>query len=233
MPMTPFPRYAVYYAPAPDSDLDRFGAHLLGYDAYTSDTLPLPADMKQAVPDWHDLTQDPRKYGFHATLKAPFSLAPGRTEAEFLTACERFAGKPRPIPVIRPVVSGISGFLAVLSAEPSHVLLTFAADCVREFDPFRAPLTAADRARRNPSRLSERQVDHLDRWGYPYVMEDFQFHMTLTGRLAAERQKAILPILQRRFAELELGSLSIDRIALFRQDSKETGFRIIQHYALA
>lgn len=228
-----FPRYALYYAPAPDSDLDRFGSHLLGYDAYTSDTLPLPADMKQAVPDWHDLTQDPRKYGFHATLKAPLSLAPGRTEGELLAACERFAGTPRPIPVIRPVVSAISGFLAVLSAEPSHELLTFAADCVREFDSFRAPLTAADRARRNPSRLSERQVDHLDRWGYPYVMEDFQFHMTLTGKLAAERQRTILPILQRRFAELELGSLSIDRIALFRQDRKESGFRIIRHYALA
>ena len=104
------------------------------------------------MPDWHDLTRDPRKYGFHATLKAPMTLAPGQTEAELLAACEIFAGTPRPIPVIRPVVDSISGFIAVVPAEPSAELERLAADCVREFDCFRAPLTPEDRARRNRPR---------------------------------------------------------------------------------
>ena len=76
--MTHFPRYAIYYAPAPDSDLDRFGAQLLGYDAFSGEDLPFPDGILQAAPDWHELTRDPRKYGFHATLKAPLSLAPGK-----------------------------------------------------------------------------------------------------------------------------------------------------------
>ena len=113
------------------------------------------------------------------------SLAPGKTEAELLAACEAFARTPRPIPVISPVVGSISGFIAVVPAEPSAELERLAADCVSEFDAFRAPLTAEDRARRNPSMLTPRQREYLDRWGYPYVMEDFRFHMTLTGRLAA------------------------------------------------
>ena len=75
-------------------------------------TCPSPTTAER--PDWHDLTEDPRKYGFHATLKAPMSLAPGKTEAGLVAACESFAATPRPIPVIEPVVDSISGFIAVV-----------------------------------------------------------------------------------------------------------------------
>ena len=102
--MADHPRYAIYYAPAPGSGLDRFGATLLGCDAFTGDDLPFPEGVLQATPDWRGLTGDPRKYGFHATLKAPMSLAPGRTEAELISACEAFAAMPRAIPTITPVV---------------------------------------------------------------------------------------------------------------------------------
>jgi putative phosphonate metabolism protein len=230
--MTQYPRYAIYYAPAPGSDLDCFGSHLLGYDAFSGASLPLPESITPAVPDWFELTRDPRKYGFHATLKAPLSLAPDRSEAELLAACETFCTTARAIPVFKPVVSLIGDFIAVVPEGPPDTLYALAADCVRAFDGFRAPLTTEDRSRRNPSRLTPRQVDHLDRWGYPYVMEDFQFHMTLTGRLAADRQITILPILQRRFAEIDLEILSIDSIALFRQDSADARFRIVRRYAL-
>jgi len=95
--MADYPRYAIYYTSAPGSDLDRFGAHLLGYDAFTGGDLPFPDGIVQMSPDWRDLTRDPRKYGFHATLKAPLSLAPGKTESELLAACEAFAVTPRAI----------------------------------------------------------------------------------------------------------------------------------------
>src|ERR1700754_1780843 len=173
--MTDTPRYAIYYTPAPGSALDRFGAHLLGYDALSGEELRFPDSIEQTVPDWRELTRDPRKYGFHATLKAPHSLAPGKTEAELLAACAAFARTPRPIPVITPVVGSISGFVAVVPAEPAAELERLAADCVKEFDAFRVPLSAEDRARRNPSTLTPRQRDYLDRWGYPYVMQDFRF----------------------------------------------------------
>ena len=226
-------RYAIYYAPARDTVLDRFGAQLLGYDAWTGGELSFPDFAVQAAPDWRELTSDPRKYGFHATLKAPLSLAPGRTEAELLAACASFAERPRPIPVIKPVVDAISGFIAVIPAERSNWLDRLAADIVSSFDGFRAQLTHEDRARRNPSALTSRQRDHLDRWGYPYVMEDFRFHMTFTGRLDAARREPVLAMLRQRFSEIGIVQLAIDRIALFRQDNATSCFRIIGQWPLS
>jgi putative phosphonate metabolism protein len=226
------PRYAIYYVPAPSSRLNRFGAHLLGYDAFRGEDLPFPDDVLQAVPDWSDLTNDPRKYGFHATLKAPMSLASGRTEHDLLAACAAFAATPRPIPVIRPVVGAIEGFIAVVTAEPPPELIQLAADCIGEFDSFRAPLSEADRAKRNPSQLTATQREHLDRWGYPHVMDDFRFHMTLTGRLDAGRREPLLKMLADRFAALDLRALPIDRIALFRQQTVASHFRIVNHWEL-
>jgi putative phosphonate metabolism protein len=230
--MATFPRYAIYYVSTPGSDLDRFGAQLLGYDAVSGKDVPFPDGITQSVPDWRDLTRDPRKYGFHATLKAPLSLAPGRTESDLVAACKSFAATPRPIPVISPVVHAISGFIAVVPAQPSAELQRLAADCVSDFDSFRAPLTAEDRARRNPAALTPSQCDHLDRWGYPYVMEDFRFHMTLTGRLDAARRDPVLSMLRDRFSKISLEVLAIDRIALFRQDDANSRFRILNQFVL-
>jgi putative phosphonate metabolism protein len=227
--MATHPRYAIYYADAPGSALDRFGGSLLGYDAYSGEELPFPDDVP---PDWRDLTQDPRKYGFHATLKAPMALAPGRTEAQLAAACELFADAARPVPLIRPVVDTISGFIAVVPSEPPAELERLAADCTRAFDFFRAPLTPEGRARRNPAKLTARQCEYLDRWGYPYVMEEFRFHMTLTGRLPAEHRGSVVAMLRDRFAVIDLATLEIDRIALFRQDDAASNFQIIGHWPL-
>jgi putative phosphonate metabolism protein len=230
--MTGFPRYAIYHAPLRSSTLDRFGGGLLGYDAWTGEDLPFPQRVTETMPDWPELTSDPRKYGFHATLKAPFALAPGRTEAELAAACAAFAGEPRAIPSFTPVVDSISGFIAVVPVERSMPLEQFAADCVTAFDAFRATLTMQDRARRNQERLTQRQRDYLDRWGYPYVMEEFRFHMTLTGRLDSTRRWGVLDMLRARFAAARIDGLAVDRIALFRQDGPDSRFRIIGDWAL-
>jgi putative phosphonate metabolism protein len=225
-------RYAIYYTAAHGSALDRFGASLLGYDAYSGEDLPFADGVAQTIPDWRDLTQDPRKYGFHATLKAPIALAPTKTEAQLAAACESFAGRTRPIPLIRPVIGSISGFIAVIPAEPSAELELLAADATKAFDPFRAPLTPEDRARRNPARLTPLQREYLERWGYPYVMEEFRFHMTLTGRLPEERRKPVLAMLRSKFSVTGIGPVAIDGIALCRQATPQSRFRIIERLKL-
>lgn len=230
--MAEYPRYAIYFSPAPGSALERFGSQMLGYDAFSGEDVAFPDNLLIQVPDWRDVTSDPRKYGFHATLKAPFSLANGKTEAELLAACVAFAATPRLVPVIRPVVGSISGFITVIPAEPPPELIQLAADCVRQFDMFRAPLGPADRARRNPSLLTPSQREHLERWGYPHVMDDFRFHMTLTGRLGTDRLGPLLATLIERFAALGLVTLPVDRIAVFRQDDAASRFRILDHWEL-
>ena len=229
--MANYPRYAIYFAPESGSVLDRFGAGLLGYDAHQGADVPFP--LGAGLPaEWREMTQDPRKYGFHATLKPPMALALGKGENELMAACAAFAGAPRAVPVIKPVVDVISGFIALVPAEAPADLERLAADCVREFEPFRAPLTETDRARRNPSKLTLRQREYLDGWGYPYVFEEFRFHMTLTGRLDPSRHAAVLAMLRDRFRDSGVRDLAIDRIALFRQDEPDQRFRVIGNWPL-
>jgi len=230
--MPSFPRYAIYYAPPAPARLWEFGASLLGYDAWSGDDHPFPGEILDAITDWAEITADARKYGFHATLKAPFALSVETTEAELRAACANFAAGPRTIPIIRPAVDAISGFIAVVPGAASPDLQQLAADCVEMFDPFRAPITPEDRARRKPDLLTSRQRDHLDRWGYPYVMEDFRFHMTLTCRLPDDRRRAVLSMLRHRFEALAVTHLAIDRIVLFRQDSSSACFHVIGDWPL-
>jgi putative phosphonate metabolism protein len=230
--MANFPRYAIYYAAAQDSALDRFGAEHLGYDAWTGEDIAFPDGTVEAFPDWHDLTSDARKYGFHATLKAPFGLADGYNENDLRAACAAFAAVPRAIPIINPVVDSISGFIAVVPRDTPSELRDLAADCTSIFEPFRRPTTPEDRARRRPDRLTPRQVEYLDRWGYPYVMDEFRFHMTLTCRLDAEPRQSVFAMLRQRFATTGLETLAIDRIALFRQPDPAARFRIIESWPL-
>jgi putative phosphonate metabolism protein len=236
--MSGYPRYAIYFVPAPDRELYWLGAHALGYDAFNGGTLPVPRSVLLAASDWLALTEDPRKYGFHATLKAPLTLAAGRTEAELLAACVVFASMARPIPVIRPTVRavdlGAAGqFIALVPAEPSADLNRLAQDCVAAFDAFRAPLTEQDRARRNPGKLTASQRENLDRWGYPYVMEEFRFHMTLTGAVPVERRDHLIAMLEGYFVEQTHKPLAVDSIALCRQEDADSRFRILGHHLLS
>lgn len=230
--MSEYPRYAIYFAPDADRALTRFGAETLGYDAYSGHDIDHPKAIVADFADWADMSADPRKYGFHGTLKAPFPLARGKSEADLLAAIAEFAKQPREIPIIAPVVRTISGFTAIVPDEVDDELELLAEACVRDFDPFRAAMTAEDRARRKPDALTPRQIEHLDDWGYPYVFEDFRFHMTLTGRLTEQRGAAALAMLQHRFAELGIDELRIDSIALFKQDTATARFRIVKHVSL-
>lgn len=230
--MPQYPRYAIYFVPSAQGALYRFGADLLGYDAYTGKPLPFADGIEAEVEGWKQLTADPRKYGFHATLKAPINLRSGKTQDELARALEEFSRKPRVIPRITPVVRSIGSFVAIVPRDPCPDLQKLAADCVTAFDDFRAPLTPEDRERRNVTALTDVQVMHLDRWGYPYVFEDFRFHMTLTGSLPPEPRAKILAALQKRFVALDFQSVSVDRLALLRQSDATSNFTILSDWPL-
>ncbi len=226
------PRYALYFVPAAQSALYLFGSAVLGYDCFTGTEIRFPEMLPVAAPVWRELTQEPRRYGFHATLKAPFHLADGADEAELIEAFRTFCRSEAVAAAFTPVVTLIEGFIAIVPSGSEPAVDRLAAACVTAFDRFRAPLDAHDRARRLAAPLSERQARHLERWGYPYVFEDFRLHLTLTGRLSAERQEIVLPFLRERFAATRgHGPVAIDAIALLRQDDAQARFRILERAA--
>lgn len=225
------PRYAVYFVPAADTDLYRFGSAVLRYDCYTGAPVVPPDEC--AADAWRQATEEPRRYGFHATLKAPFYLAPACSETQLVSAFQSFAALGRKGAVIEPEIRTLSGFTALVPAEVNPAVDALAADCTTIFDAFRAPMSAEERARRLASGLNHSQIQNLDRWGYPYLFSDFRFHMTLTGRIEADHHERTVAMLRRAFERMcGAKPITIDRLALVKQDSAEAGFRVLSHAPL-
>jgi hypothetical protein len=61
------------------------------------------------------MVDEPRRYGFHATLKAPFHLSSACTEMQLIGALQNFAASGHVIPVIAPVIRMLSGFAATFA----------------------------------------------------------------------------------------------------------------------
>jgi putative phosphonate metabolism protein len=223
-------RYAVYYAPARGDPLARRGAAWLGRDAYTGEALARPALEGLEGLDLDALTASPRDYGFHATLKAPFELAPGRSEAELVAFAETFAAR-QPAFTAPLAVASLGRFIALRLAADSPGIQALHGACVRDFDTFRAPLSDFDLARRRKAPLTPDQDERLVAWGYPYAFEDFRFHMTLTDAVrdpaTAER---LIQALQAHFVDLE-GPHQFDSVALFKQDDRDAPFHILARFA--
>ncbi len=226
---TEAPRYAIYFAPDPASPLWRFGCECLGYDAssgYTCDQF-VPHGLDENL--WYDLTEAPRPYGFHATLKAPFYLNAEFSEDDLIEFVYTFAARQPTFLIPALAVGRLSNFLALLAPSNHDLLQALAARIVEVFDRFRAPLLPADIARRNLNPLSERQKSYLDLWGYPYVFDEFRFHMTLTGALS----DSLIDLVQDEIVEFFSRTIGhapivIDSIVLARQEYRSGRFRIIE-----
>lgn len=228
--MNTYTRYAIYYAPEPGPLAD-FGANWLGWDAATGTErhplhlpgLPLPATQ---------ITETPRKYGFHGTIKPPFRLAEGKTAEALHQEAAALARRLSPVTLEGLQLSRLGQFLALTPTGSATALASLAAHAVMELDAFRAPPSEAEIARRRPDRLNPTQRALLTRWGYPYVMEEFRFHMTLSGPLpdaACEATKAALtpvvaPLLPRPF--------EVRSLCLFAE-AGDGRFHILHRYTLS
>lgn len=226
-------RYAVYVAPAPSTLLSALSRQWLGRDAESGADLPPPGCINGAADWWQTITQAPRRYGFHGTMKPPFSLAPGRSRDELCDALRELAQATAAFALPPLELTEIGNFLALVPTDSSDALTVLADDCVVELDAFRAPPSDAELARRRAARLTERQLLLLERWGYPYVLDEFRFHMTLTDGIAdaAERQRAIL-LLAAMFAPACREPLPVDDLCLFMQPEPEMPFTLLERIPL-
>lgn len=229
-------RYAVYLAPAPTSALWRFGCDMLGRDAANGErSSPFAVDGIDAEA-WRELTAEPRRYGFHATLKAPFRLAVGKSANELSQAVATLAGALTPFDAGPLGVSTIAlgrnrAFVALTPMAPSAELARLEHTVVRSLDAFRAPLSATERERRNPERLSPRQREMLDAWGYPYALDEFRPHFTLTN--AVEGAEPIAGMLAQEFKRrVDLPLLRVDALALYAESGPERAFTILRRFPL-
>ncbi|WP_337995524.1 DUF1045 domain-containing protein [Oleispirillum naphthae] len=227
--MPAFPRYAVYYAPEEDDPLWALGSAWLGRDAASGAALPQPEVNGFSTAALAALTGDPRRYGLHATLKAPFHLAEGCGEADFLAAAEGFAAAEAPFDLPGLAVGRLGNFLALLPTEPCLALHEMAERCVRGLDGFRAPPTAAELERRRAEALSPRERDHLRAWGYPYVLDSYRFHITLTDSIAdAGLRGDLFDAARAFFGSACARAVPVRGICVFAQAAAGAPFMLIQ-----
>lgn len=225
--MTPQFRVAIYYAPLPDDPLTSLSAGWLGRDPVTGAPVRQP-DIAGIA----DITAEPRRYGFHATLKPPMRLAEGRCWQDLMGAVRAVAAQISPFALPRLSVQNLHGFLALRERVACPPLQALCDACVARLDDFRAPSTEAELARRRQSRLTPGQEAMLDHWGYPYVFEEWFFHMTLTRRLTPEEKAEFRPAAEAWFAEALAAPRQVTDICLFTQSGADEPFRLAERVPL-
>ena len=181
-------RYALFLTPPQDNDLWAFGCEVIGRNAWTGEFLDGFAPNGHELEAWRKLTSEPRRYGFHATLKAPFRLRADLEAFDLMDAVASFARTLTPFDAGDMGVSHMKandgrGFVVLKPEGGSKGLHSLADGAVRALDRMRAPLTEEERSRRNLARLNPRQRYYLEAWGYPYVLDEFRPHFTLTNPL--------------------------------------------------
>ena len=211
-------RFAVYYAPRQGAFASRTAAWL-GWDPQAGREVAQP-DLPGLPAPAAELTRDARKYGFHGTLRAPFRLGEGASPDDARAAVEALAARLAPVTCDGLRMMDLHGFLALIPQGCEAALQALAAAVVEGTDPLRAPLTGAEIARRKPDQLSPRQRELLHRWGYPFVMEEFQFHLTLTDQLPQDQRAPLSAALRDHLAPVLPRPFVIEDLCLFGEDTQ-------------
>nr|WP_251134089.1 DUF1045 domain-containing protein [Rhodomicrobium sp. Az07] len=212
-------RYAIYWTPEPGSALEAFGSAWFGGENFGLEP-DLAARAKRA----------PARYGLHATLKAPFRLREGATADDIARALDAFC-RIRRAPEASPL-----GFIrhqryVVLSPGGRTAAIDWlAAECVTHFDRFRAPIGDADRAAREIDTMTARERAHLEDFGYPYVLSEFRFHISLAGPLERCEALAVCRALEPQLAPMLLGAFRIDALTLLGEPEGGGAFQILSRH---
>jgi putative phosphonate metabolism protein len=232
-PPAPLPRYALYYAPRPEDGLAATASQWLGRNPETGQTRAVRPVQGLAPERLSEILAEPGLYGFHGTLKAPIALADECSERDLLDAVGRFAARERAFLVPSLELAELSGFLALVPATRCADLQDLADRCVVEFDEFRRPAEESELARRRASGLTPRQDALLVRWGYPYVLDEWRFHLTLTGRIACKQEReTVAAALQQRFAGVVDRPLPVSDLCIFRQPAPGRPFTVLARFRL-
>ena len=207
-------RFAIYFAPARDSALGE------------------AAEVWLAQPDLQAISVSARRYGFHATMKAPMGLVDGMDRTALEMALTEFASAHAPVLLGRLAPTPLGGFLALIAVPQPQAIIDFAATVVTAFERFRAPLSTEELARRLKAPLTPRQIELTHAYGYPYVLEQFLFHMTLTDRLepaasAMMRERAVA-----WFGAALSQPILLDRLVLFHEAEAGAPFRRLDDHIL-
>lgn len=211
-------RYAIYFAPAVGSPWWEFGTRWLGRDERTDQPRDAPALQGIDAELQARITAVPRRYGFHATLKAPFRLHVGCAPVELTHRVRGLARALGPVDLGPLAPRPLAGFASLQPVAAPPALGELAAACVLQLDDLRAPLSEEEMARRGTAALDERAQYLLRHFGYPYVLDRFRFHFTLSGAVEADLAQRLCEAIAEPVRRLnDEAPLVLDRLCLFAE----------------
>jgi len=225
-------RFGIYFCPNPSAPLYGQGSQWLGRDAVTG--APIEPNLPEQIrhEDWLRVTDSPRRYGFHATLKPPFRLADNATFEDLHATLSEFAYNHTAFYAPPLAVGALGRFLALILSAPSEGFSSLAADSVSAFDRFRARATEEETNQRMRGSLSPSERAHVLQWGYPYVFDTWKFHMSLTSSMHTKSLSLFEPYLRSRFAFACEQPMLVDSVCIFHEPFPGAAFRLLDRVRL-
>jgi hypothetical protein len=230
-------RYAVYFSGEPLGDFWRLGSQWLGRCA-----TGLPVDNLPSIlgldPQVHQrMTTHPKRYGWHATLKAPFSLREEISFNDLDESMQKLANDLQIFQLPSLVVQKMKIFLALAPIESTqccNVLKATASKCVTDLHPLTRPLNEGEIAYRRSAGLNALEETMMLKWGYPFVHELFEFHFTLSNGLDQYEEEEVKSLMDAAFNWFpDQSNVTFDRISLFVEDEKGNDFRLMKDYCIS
>ena len=230
--MTNFSRYAIYYAPPEGDYLSEFTASWFGWNPHRGTKVSY-LKLNDLNFEISAITKNPRRYGFHGTLKAPFFLIRSRTVKELKLAILKLSLSVQKVEIKSMILQNLNGFVVITPAMENKAIGRLAKKCVEELDLFREPEPIKKMQMRRSKGLSKSEERLLQKWGYPYVLENFKFHLTMSGKLKPEASQNVIDVLTSELQPVLKKPLLINQICLFGENIRHGNFEIIEKFQLA
>jgi hypothetical protein len=224
-------RFAIYYAPARGSAWWDIGCSWLGRDPESGQRLvpPVLPALGARSRDVPGLARAPQRYGWHGTWVAPARCVAGAALEDVFRVARGWARRQEPFD-LHVEAAALERFVAIrpATADGAAAMRALAADALHEFAPLRAMPNENERRRRLNGQLTERQRELLDRWGYPFVLDEFRFHMTLSDPIDANERQMLVDWWNAQIPQL--GPLRIDGAAVFAECGPTQPFLLVARF---
>ncbi len=227
-------RVAIYATPVIDSDWWDRGSQWLGRCASRQSILPMPVIHGLDAARQQMLTAEPRRYGWHATLKAPMRLASHVDLTALRGSLELICKDHRSIELPDLAVARMGSFLALRTANAPITLGALANDCVQRLQPLAATLSDDEIKRRRHVPLSPHEDALMLAWGYPWVLDRFRFHYSLTGSLQGVEEELVEHLIAAANAHFaDLSPYRLDCVSIFIEPTAGADFVLLEQMRLA
>lgn len=226
-------RFAIYYSPQSHTPLWEMGTNWIGRDALTGKLVMPRHDVQVTELERQALTYSPAHYGLHATLKAPFELNAGMSYEGLRESLAEFVAGQKSFELPALKLKNMDDFVALVPKPASERLSLLAQACVETFDEFRLPLSPQELSHRQSTSLTRQQHELLLKWGYPYVMESFRFHITLTNRTYRNQCDRVIEGLCEEVEKLNHSRVDFDGLCLFCQADRRQPFTLLERFSFA